>query len=109
MHAIRISRSLLYAALFAIEEPQHPELLLHHGISCATSLRLVHVQRAQRHIGVIYRPDTERWSQYIFSSLPGQFDTLIHVNVSHALQPLDPDPGWIRKGKDLPETFRFGE
>jgi len=30
--------------------------------------------RLERFIGVIYRPETERWSHYSGCALPGQFD-----------------------------------
>ena len=36
--------------------------------------------RLQRAIGVIYRPDTERWSRYFHARLNEQFDVLIHFD-----------------------------
>jgi erythromycin esterase-like protein len=44
-----------------------------------------HLQRA---IGVIYRPETERWSHYYGVRLPEQFDALIHLDQTTALEPL---------------------
>ncbi|MEH6671265.1 erythromycin esterase family protein [Halopseudomonas sp.] len=52
--------------------------------------------RIQRAIGVIYRPETERQSHYFFSSLPRQYDFIIHYDETSALQALDvtvKDPG----------------
>lgn len=52
--------------------------------------------RIQRAIGVIYRPETERQSHYFFSSLPKQYDFIIHYDETSALQALDvavKDPG----------------
>jgi len=47
------------------------------------------ISRLQRAIGVIYRPETERLSHYFFTHLPYQFDSLIHLDKTTALQPLD--------------------
>ncbi|AUH72009.1 erythromycin esterase family protein [Legionella sainthelensi] len=46
------------------------------------------IPRLQRAIGVIYRPDTERYSHYFFTQLPYQFDGLIHFDKTSAVQPL---------------------
>lgn len=46
------------------------------------------IPRLQRAIGVVYLPDTERYSHYFFTQLPYQFDGLIHFDSTHALQPL---------------------
>jgi erythromycin esterase-like protein len=62
--------------------------------------------RLQRAIGVIYRPETERFSHYVEVRLPDQFDILIHLDVTSALQPLDKDPGW-EAPNELPDTFPF--
>ena len=45
--------------------------------------------KLQRAIGVIYRPETERWSHYFQARLPSQFDVLIHIDRTEALKPLD--------------------
>lgn len=49
----------------------------------------LHVPRLQRAIGVIYRPETERMSHYFFTRLPYQFDSIIHLDETTAVQPLD--------------------
>ncbi|HJV60501.1 MAG TPA: erythromycin esterase family protein, partial [Albitalea sp.] len=63
-------------------------------------------QRLQRAIGVIYRPDTERWSHYFGASLPGQFDALVHLDTTRAVRALDhvaaPDH------TEEPETYPSG-
>ncbi|HEX7880451.1 MAG TPA: protein-L-isoaspartate(D-aspartate) O-methyltransferase [Candidatus Eisenbacteria bacterium] len=46
--------------------------------------------RLERAIGVIYRPDTERWSHYFEASLPRQFDEWIWFDRSTAVRPLGP-------------------
>lgn len=45
--------------------------------------------RIQRAIGVIYRPETERQSHYFYSSLPKQYDFIIHYDKTSALEALD--------------------
>ncbi|WP_419418876.1 erythromycin esterase family protein [Legionella sp. D16C41] len=47
-----------------------------------------HFPRLQRAIGVIYKPETERFSHYFFSRLPAQFDCLIHIDQTQAVQEL---------------------
>ena len=37
---------------------------------------------------MIYRPDTERTSHYFEAKLAAQFDALIYVDESHAIEPL---------------------
>ncbi|MFM9108521.1 MAG: erythromycin esterase family protein, partial [Chloroflexota bacterium] len=63
--------------------------------------------RLERAVGVIYRPETERFSHYFHASLPAQFDALIHLDQTSALTPLDPDSGW-ETAEELPDTFPFG-
>jgi erythromycin esterase-like protein len=58
--------------------------------------------RLERAIGVIYRPDSERVSHYFPARLPDQFDAVLHIDETHALQPLE---RWSRDELDLPETY----
>ena len=44
--------------------------------------------RLERFIGVIYRPETERWSHYSSCSLPEQFDAYVWFDETRALGPL---------------------
>jgi erythromycin esterase-like protein len=59
--------------------------------------------RLERFIGVIYRPQTERWSHYAEAILPKQFDAWIWFDRTRAVTPL---PGKQRAGED--ETYPFG-
>ncbi|MDB5947342.1 MAG: Erythromycin esterase [Ramlibacter sp.] len=68
--------------------------------------RLATPQRLQRAIGVVYRPETERQSHYFMTHLAEQFDALIHIDETSALEPLDADPGW--HGGEPPETYPSG-
>jgi erythromycin esterase-like protein len=58
--------------------------------------------RLQRAIGVIYRPETERLSHYFRARLPQQFDAMLHVDETQALEPLEI---WSHDETDLPETY----
>lgn len=60
----------------------------------------------ERAIGVIYRPDTERVSHWFTARLHEQFDALIHIDTTSALQPLDPSSHADRS--EPPETYPSG-
>jgi erythromycin esterase-like protein len=62
--------------------------------------------RLERAIGVIYRPETERASHYFEARLPDQFDAVIHMDETHAVEPLDRVTG--RRSADAPESFPSG-
>ncbi|HET9428348.1 MAG TPA: protein-L-isoaspartate(D-aspartate) O-methyltransferase [Allosphingosinicella sp.] len=59
--------------------------------------------RLERFIGVIYRPETERWSHYAEAILPKQFDAWVWFDETEAVTPL---PGETRAGED--DTYPFG-
>jgi protein-L-isoaspartate(D-aspartate) O-methyltransferase len=59
--------------------------------------------RLERFIGVIYRPETERWSHYAEAVLPRQFDAWVWFDETQAVTPL---PGGQQAGED--ETYPFG-
>jgi erythromycin esterase-like protein len=61
--------------------------------------------RLERAIGVLYRPETERPSHYFSARLPEQFDLVVHVDRTRALEPLEK---WARHEVDLPETYPTG-
>jgi erythromycin esterase-like protein len=62
--------------------------------------------RLERAIGVIYRPDTERQSHYFHSSLPDQFDGIIHYDATRAVEPLERTVEWSVGETD--ETYPSG-
>ena len=45
--------------------------------------------RLQRAIGVIYRPETERQSHYFLARPARQFDAIVHLDRTRAVEPLD--------------------
>ncbi|HEX7890017.1 MAG TPA: erythromycin esterase family protein [Ramlibacter sp.] len=55
---------------------------------------LLEERRLQRAIGVIYQPRTERMSHYFHTRLPLQFDAMIHIDETRAVEPLVPEPTW---------------
>ena len=64
--------------------------------------------RLERFIGVIYRPETERWSHYSEAILPKQFDAYVWFDETAAVTPL---PGAQRPGEEpaaIEETYPFG-
>ena len=60
--------------------------------------------RLERFIGVIYRPETERWSHYSEAVLPRQFDAYCWFDETRALQPLEEK----EPHEGVAETFPFG-
>jgi erythromycin esterase-like protein len=62
--------------------------------------------RLERAIGVIYRPETERQSHYFEARLAAQFDAVIHLDRTHALEPLERSGIWERG--EPPETYPTG-
>jgi erythromycin esterase-like protein len=63
--------------------------------------------RLERFIGVIYRPETERWSHYSHAILPRQFDAYVWFDETEAVNPL---PAELRPGEapSVEETYPFG-
>ena len=60
--------------------------------------------RLERFIGVIYRPETERWSHYAQAVLPNQFDAWVWFDETSAVTPLD---GAEQPGGEA-EMYPFG-
>ena len=63
--------------------------------------------RLERAIGVVYLPQTERQSHYFHARVGEQFDWLIHLDRTRALQPLDTTQG-VGALDELPSTFPEG-
>jgi len=64
------------------------------------------VPRLERAIGVIYRPDTERRSHYFHARLGEQFDAVIHLDHTEAVEPLERTSLWDQG--EPPETYPTG-
>jgi erythromycin esterase-like protein len=63
-------------------------------------------RRLERAIGVLYLPRSERQSHYFSADLPRQFDGVIHIDHTSAVQPLDATSGW--HSGEPPETYPGG-
>jgi erythromycin esterase-like protein len=64
-------------------------------------------RRLERAIGVIYRPDTERVSHYFHADIARQFDAVIHLDRTAAVQPLEYTVHWVPEAEPE-ETYPFG-
>jgi erythromycin esterase-like protein len=62
--------------------------------------------RLQRAIGVVYKPETERRSHYYHASLTEQFDAVLHIDRTRALEPLEGISE--HAAQDPAETFPSG-
>lgn len=90
-----------FEALFHGAGPQHFLLDLRDA-----ALDVLREPRLQRAIGVIYRPETERVSHYFKAALKDQFDLVVHLDETSALQPLD--AAAQPASAEPPETFPTG-
>jgi erythromycin esterase-like protein/orotate phosphoribosyltransferase len=64
------------------------------------------VVRLGRAIGVIYLPGTERQSHYFHVRPADQFDAMIHIENTQALEPLEVTSQWV--AGETPETYPTG-
>jgi erythromycin esterase-like protein len=60
----------------------------------------------ERAIGVIYRPETERQSHWFHADLARQFDVVIHLDRTSAVEPLERTSLW--DAGEPPETYPSG-
>ena len=94
-----------YEALFHGVDSARFRLVLRGNAALAEALAAPRLQRA---IGVIYRPESERQSQYFHARLPRQFDALIHLDATRALVPLDRSRDVAGAAVEPPETYPSG-
>lgn len=66
------------------------------------AFRQPHLERA---IGVIYLPETERYSHYFLTKLAEQFDAVIHFQETQAVEPLERTAKWIAGEVRVEETI----
>jgi erythromycin esterase-like protein/predicted phosphoribosyltransferase len=86
-------------------EVDRPEFLVSAIISHAAREPLDTV-RLGRAIGVIYLPATERQSHYYHVRPGDQFDAIIHIDETRALEPLEVTSQWV--AGETPETYPTG-
>jgi erythromycin esterase-like protein len=83
------------------------ELLHEKGVGAALiDTSGMHGRRLERAIGVVYRPETERISHYFHARIADQFDAVIHLDETSALEPLERTSEW--EAGEVPETYPFG-
>ena len=70
------------------------------GGACGGALTQPRLERA---IGVIYRPETERQSHWFAADIREQFDALVHLDVTRAVEPLERSQEW--ELGEPPETY----
>lgn len=92
-----------YEALFHEVGVERFLLCLRDNEALEAALRAPRLQRA---IGVIYLPETERSSHYFHTRLAKQFDAVIHLDMTRALEPLERGPQTITE--EAPETYPSG-
>jgi erythromycin esterase-like protein len=79
---------------------------LRHGALDRTLEEALTHPRLERFIGVIYRPETERWSHYAEAELPNQFDAWVWFDETRAVTPLGGAQQEEAPGAE--ETYPFG-
>jgi erythromycin esterase-like protein/predicted phosphoribosyltransferase len=67
---------------------------------------ILEASRLERAIGVLYRPETERQSHYFRARLARQFDYIVHLDVTRAVEPLERTAAW--SAGEYAETFPTG-
>ena len=72
-------------------------------LGTSASGRALREPRLERAIGVIYRPESERQSHWFAACVSQQFDALVHIDVTRAVEPLDPTAEW--ELGEPPETY----
>jgi erythromycin esterase len=62
--------------------------------------------RGHRAIGVVYRPEYERYGNYVPTALPRRYDAFLYLDTTRALHPLyEVQP---REEGEVPETYPSG-
>jgi len=80
-----------------------PAFLLHLSPASRVSQALAD-PRLERFIGVIYRPETERWSHYSEAALSRQYDAWVWFDETSAVTPLSEE----HLAGHVPDTYPFG-
>jgi erythromycin esterase len=69
-------------------------------------------RRGHRAIGVVYRPASERYGNYVPTVLPERYDAFLYLEETEALHPLHLEPHKDRESQkdrsEFPETYPWG-
>jgi len=101
---VRAGLEQSYESLF--HELDQPAFILRSSDLPAAMRAQLAEPRLQRAIGVVYRPESERRSHYYQTSLPRQFDAVLHIDRTRALEPLETTS--TLAAPDAAETFPTG-
>jgi erythromycin esterase len=89
-----------------VAEQEGRELLRREQVPAAPrAAEALRMPRLERAIGVIYRPETERQSHYFRARVADQFDAVIHIDQTRAVEPLERTARW--EEGEPPETYPF--
>jgi erythromycin esterase-like protein len=72
-------------------------------LGAGDSGRALREPRLERAIGVIYHPQTERQSHFFAASATQQYDALVHLDSTRAVEPLERTATW--EHGEPPETY----
>ncbi|MDQ2897314.1 MAG: erythromycin esterase family protein [Actinomycetota bacterium] len=97
---VRAALAGSYEALF--HATRLPDFLLC-PLAAGDSGMALREPRLERAIGVIYRPETERQSHWFAASAAGQYDALVHLDATRAVEPLEHAATW--ELGEPPETY----
>lgn len=64
---------------------------------------LLEGERLHRFIGVVYTPEDERRAHYFETRIADQYDAVVHLDVTHAVEALDRES--LLEEDELPETY----
>jgi len=69
--------------------------------------RILRDPMLERAIGVLYLPETERQSHYFHAALSDQFDAMIYIDRTRAVEPIQHATKWHARS-EAPETYPSG-
>ncbi len=101
----RVRRALPDSCEALLHATRLPAFLLC-PLAAGESGRALRDPRLERAIGVIYRPETERQSHWFAASVARQYDALVHIDSTRAVEPLERTPEW--ELGEPPETYPSG-
>jgi erythromycin esterase-like protein len=98
----RVRHALLESCEALLHATHIPAFLLC-PLAAGDSGRALREPRLERAIGVIYRPETERQSHWFAARAAQQFDALVHIDSTRAVEPLERSSTW--ELGEPPETY----
>jgi erythromycin esterase-like protein len=102
LHAAGLSRFLLHLT-GSLDIPSEAHQDPAQDASRDATIARLAAPRLERAIGVIYLPESERESHYFHARLAEQFDALIHIDETRAVEPLEETAP--RADREPPETY----